>query len=89
MTLLTQEESFHLVDNRPVKTTKFGGARRFQQNNRFQQQRRDGKDGRGGPEGDKKKGGAQQQKKQQFYGRDYQRVSSQLGAPALAPRTPV
>ncbi|GLC46423.1 hypothetical protein PLESTB_001722000 [Pleodorina starrii] len=68
-----EEESFHLVDNRPVKTTKFGGGRRYQQNQRFQQQRRDGKDGRGGPEGDKKKGGAQQQKKQQFYGRDNQR----------------
>lgn len=72
-----QEESFHLVDNRPVKTNKFGGGRRFQQNNRFNnQQRRDGKDGaRGGPEQDKKKGGAQQQKKQQFYGRDNNRVS--------------
>ncbi|GFR44661.1 hypothetical protein Agub_g5951 [Astrephomene gubernaculifera] len=68
-----EEESFHLVDNRPVKTTKFGGPRRFQQNQRFQQQRRDGKDGRGCPEGDKKKGGPQQQKKQQFYGRDNQR----------------
>ncbi|KAG2430947.1 hypothetical protein HXX76_009915 [Chlamydomonas incerta] len=70
-----EEESFHLVDNRPVKTNKFGGGRRFQQNNRFNnQQRRDGKDGaRGGPEQDKKKGGAQQQKKQQFYGRDNNR----------------
>lgn len=66
-----EEESFHLVDNRPVKTNKFQGGRRYQQNQRFQnQQRRDGKDGRG-PE-DKKKGG-QQQKKQQFYGRDNQR----------------
>ncbi|KAG2495959.1 hypothetical protein HYH03_005889 [Edaphochlamys debaryana] len=69
-----EEESFHLVDNRPVKTTKFGGQRRFQQNNRFQQQRRDGKDGRGGPEpGDKKKGGPQQQRRQPFYGRNDQR----------------
>ncbi|KXZ46191.1 hypothetical protein GPECTOR_46g260 [Gonium pectorale] len=68
-----EEDSFHLVDNRPVKTTKFGQGRRYQQNNRFQQQRRDGKDGRGGPEIDKKKGGPQQQKKQQFYGRDNQR----------------
>ncbi|EFJ40085.1 eukaryotic translation initiation factor 3d [Volvox carteri f. nagariensis] len=69
----TAEESFHLVDNRPVKTTKFGAGRRYQQNQRFQQQRRDGKDGRGGPEVDKKKGGPQQQKKQHFYGRDNQR----------------
>lgn len=66
-----QEDSFHLVDNRPTKTPKFGN-RRFQQN-KFQQQRRDRElkqqDG-----GDKKK---QQQKKNpwQWQGRDQQRVS--------------
>lgn len=36
--LSAQEDSFHLVDNRPAKATKFG-QRRFQQN-RYHQQRR-------------------------------------------------
>jgi hypothetical protein len=69
-----QEESFHLVDNRPVKTNKFGqGRSRFQQQQRYQQQRRD-KEAKGQEE--KKKGPAQAQKKTQWqpYGRDNQRV---------------
>lgn len=39
-----EESSFHLVDNRPVKTAaqKFGGAKRFgQRNQQTQQQRRE------------------------------------------------
>lgn len=82
---LKQEENFHLVDNRPVKTNKFG-PRRFQPN-RFQQNRqggrgdgRDGRDGKGGM--DNRQQDRQKGKQNQFnqrppwmqYGRDAQRT---------------
>lgn len=64
-----EEDSFHLVDNRPTKTPKFG-PRRFQQ--RFQQRRDRDQGKEQGGEGKKKQ---QQQKKNQWqnYGRDQQR----------------
>lgn len=71
-----EEEAFHLVDNRPVKTNKFGqGRSRFQQQQRFQQQRKD-KEAKGIEE--KKRGPADSkgvQKRQPWnqYGRDNQR----------------
>ncbi|GAX73308.1 hypothetical protein CEUSTIGMA_g762.t1 [Chlamydomonas eustigma] len=93
-----EEESFHLVDNRPVKTTKFGGQRRFQQN-RYQQGGRGGRggdsrdmQGRLGLDGDKKggKGGQQgQQKKQQpwqnYGNRDQQRQTNYVSSVEIRP----
>lgn len=72
-----QEDQFHLVDNRPTKTTKFG-QRRFQQN-KFAQQRRERDAARA--EREKREGGGQQkqQKKNpwaQQHWREQQRVSS-------------
>ncbi|MEW5317508.1 MAG: hypothetical protein WDW38_008797 [Sanguina aurantia] len=73
-----EEESFHLVDNRPVKANKFGGrGGRFSAASRLQQQRAVREAGaKGQPE--EKKGGKmslQAQRKQpwQNYGRENQR----------------
>lgn len=73
---LLQEDSFHLVDNRPAKATKFG-QRRFQQN-RFQQQRREREAAREAREKREAGGKQQQQKKnpwQNQHWREQQRVS--------------
>lgn len=68
-----EEDSFHLVDNRPAKATKFG-QRRFQQN-KFAQQRREREAARA--EREKREGGGprQQQKKNpwQQHWREQQR----------------
>lgn len=79
------------MDNRPVKTTKFG-QRRFQPN-RFQQNRRDGRDqqgGRGNFDQDKKGGKGQQQqgKRQQpwqNWNRDQQRQTSYASSIEVRP----
>jgi translation initiation factor 3 subunit D len=70
-----QEDSFHLVDNRPAKATKFG-QRRFQQN-RFHQQRREREAAREAREKREAGGKQQQQKKNpwQQNWREQQRVS--------------
>lgn len=74
-----------MVDNRPVKTTKFG-QRRFPQQNRFNQQGRFGQGQPGGrPDERDKKGGKQQQQQkgrpawQNWGPRDQQRVSGDGG----------
>lgn len=72
-----QEDQFHLVDNRPTKSTKFG-QRRFQQN-KYAQQRREREAARA--EREKREGGGQQkqQKKNpwaQQHWREQQRVGS-------------
>lgn len=64
-----EEDSFHLVDNRPQKSTNKFGNRRFQQN-KFQQQRRERE--KQDAENPKKK--LQQQKKNPWqFGREQQR----------------
>jgi hypothetical protein len=72
--LIHQEESFHLVDNRPVKPKPFG-QRRFQPN-RFQPRGGRGGDRAGDARGDRGGKKQDQQKRQQWqsYGRDQQRV---------------
>lgn len=70
-----QEDSFHLVDNRPAKATKFG-QRRFQQN-KFAQQRREREAARAEREKREGGGGRQQQQKKnpwQQHWREQQRV---------------
>ncbi|KAF5837662.1 eukaryotic translation initiation factor 3 subunit D [Dunaliella salina] len=71
-----EEESFHLVDNRPVKPKTFG-QRRFQQN-RFQPRGGRGGDRDRGLDGRGDRGKKQEmQKRQQWqnYGRDQQRTN--------------
>lgn len=85
--MCAQEEAFHLVDNRPTKTNKFGqGRNRFQQQQRYAQQRRD-KEAKGIEE--KKKGPQGQKGRQpwQQYGRDNQRVSPPCLPHARLPAT--
>lgn len=83
LNLVLQEESFHLVDNRPVKANKFGGrGGRFSAASRLQQQRAVREAGaKGQPE--VQKGGKmslQAQRKQpwQNYGRENQRVGAMI-----------
>jgi hypothetical protein len=78
-----QEDSFHLVDNRPAKATKFG-QRRFQQN-RYHQQRREREAAREAREKREAGGKQQQQKKNPWAGqhwREQQRVSGQAARTA-------
>jgi len=78
--LLLQEDSFHLVDSKPVKAPKFG-QRRFQQNRQQQAQRT--RDGRlDGGKGEERKKVAQQKRNpwQQPWQREPQRVSASRDA---------
>lgn len=67
-----EEDSFHLVDNRPVKTNKFQQRGRYQ--NRFQQRGRDQRGGDQSKDQDLKKKQQQQKKNQwQWNNREQQR----------------
>eukprot|EP00798_Chlamydomonas_sp_ICE-L_P017542 gene17542-23863_t len=82
-----EEESFHLVDNRPVKTNKFGGGRgRFQQQ-RFNQQRRDRELGKNAQGEDKKINKQQQNKGRpwQPWNRDQQRTTTLASSVEVKP----
>lgn len=80
--LSLQEESFHLVDNRPVKGKQFGGRGRFQQN-RFQQQKQREREAVGKGLDEKKTNKNQQQGQKgrpwQQYGRNDNRVGRRAG----------
>ena len=77
-----QEDSFHLVDNKPEKRNK--GVRRFQPN-RFQQQRQREQERRAEQEKDQRGQRKQQRKQQQQYQnyRENQRVSCCLVMPTV------
>lgn len=76
-----QEDSFHLVDNKPEKRNK--GGRRFQPN-RFQQQRQREQERRAEQEKDARGQRKQQRKQQQQY-QNY-RESQRVRATCLTPR---
>jgi translation initiation factor 3 subunit D len=87
-----EEDSFHLVDNRPVKPKTYGGQRNRYQQQRLQQaqQRRDrDAKGEGMPDkmGGKRGQQANAQKKGQFqpYGRDQQRQTQYSSSVEIKP----
>uniref|UniRef100_A0A7S0YMD9 Eukaryotic translation initiation factor 3 subunit 7 n=1 Tax=Polytomella parva TaxID=51329 RepID=A0A7S0YMD9_9CHLO len=69
-----EEESFHVVDSRPVKTNRFPNNRnRYQQNQQNQQRNQQNQQQNKGQGRDDKKSN-QHQKRPQYYGRDNQRT---------------
>ena len=81
---ILQEDSFHLVDNKPEKRNK--GVRRYQPN-RFQQQRQRDAERRAEQEKDQRGQRKQQRKQQQQYQnyRDNQRVCTHCSGHRLFP----
>ena len=75
---MVQEDSFHLVDSRPVQRNR-GGPRRFQPN-RFQQQQRQRQEQEAAAAASAKRQPRKQQQKRNFqhFQRNDQRVSAEL-----------